>query len=435
MRSWIISIVSFTCYFVSNAQDSLKLSQALRMALNTQHGIQLAQTDIQIAQLKNNWSETGFVPEVHFNFTPTLSFNSVDQKLVNNTEIRRDNARSEQINANITFNWNFFKGFGMSIAKNRLEQEEVRSTYKLEIEVLKLTYDVALNFYDILRIQNLAKITKEQLSIAQLRLDDEKYRLDNNSGNRSNYISAQLDYKEIELALTEQQHEEELAYIKLYQLTGMNPKNKPHLIWNKDDSLNLQWKHLDFSQIQHPELSDLLSQGKILELTRKEDLAGRWPSLSLFGSYNFNRTVNQAGFNLFSQNYGPLVQLQMNFPLYNGGIQTRKARETSLLIKKNKIEIDQWQTNKKLEFDLTVKQMEYYYSKYLKESEKSELAKTQFQIVQDKYKLRTVSNLELRQSQFELIKTQTSMEDARFQWKALQLYLMTLKGDLTELMH
>ena len=63
--------------------------------------------------------ETGAYPELRFNANPSFSSNSLEQKLVNGTEIKRNNALSEVINANVQLNWNLFNGFKLYATKDR----------------------------------------------------------------------------------------------------------------------------------------------------------------------------------------------------------------------------------------------------------------------------------------------------------------------------
>ena len=61
-------------------------------------------------------------------------------------------------------------------------------------------------------------------------------------------------------------------------------------------------------------------QIKINEQIVKELRAQRYPSIRINTGYNFTYSSSSAGFNLFTQNYGPTVGATMQIPIFNGTI-------------------------------------------------------------------------------------------------------------------
>lgn len=431
MSKWIISVLLFAGISPLFSQKLISLKEAIQTALSNQHGIQISKTDLEIASVQDHWSNTGIMPEVFFNLSPTLSFNSLDQKLVNGTEIRRDNARSEQINANLQLNWNFFKGFQMFVVKDRLEEQVTRSKFELDLAILDMSYQVALTYYDIVRQQNLIRTVEEQLSFAKDRIVFEQNRFDLGLKGKSDLLNAQMDEKDLQITLRQQLQNIKLSKLNLLQL----------MQWPLEDSIALS--DTSFQTVKtntnlilsndltaHPQWSFYQSEQKILQYSKKEIQYERWPGLGLIGAYNFNRTENQAGFNLFSQNYGPLIQLQLSVPIYQGGRIKSQAKEMDLRLKRNEISSEQWSSGAKHQLQVARQNMNYYEELVQLESDRIVHAQKILDLVKERSKRSESTHLELRQSMSDVLQAEISKQDALYQLMVQQLILSSLKGDL-----
>ncbi|MBK9270690.1 MAG: TolC family protein [Saprospiraceae bacterium] len=430
MNKWIFSVVICSVGIHLHSQKSIGLKEAIETALSRNHGIQLSKTDLEISSVQNSWSNTGILPEVIFNLAPTLSFNSLDQKLVNNTEIRRDNARSEQMNANLLFNWNFFKGFKMMVAKDRLEEQVRKSKHQLDLDILDLTYQVALAYYDIIRLQNLIKSAEEQVSFSLERVRQEEIKMQKGLSGKTEFLNAQMDYKDFEILLNQQNQQIKIAKINLLQLMQA-PLDSD--IFLSDTSIQTKLNvnidsNNDFSG--HPQWSFYQSEQRILQYSKKEIEYERWPGLGLFGAYNFNRTENQAGFSLFSQNYGPQIQLQLSVPLYQGGRIKNESRRMDLNLKKNEITADQWVSGVNHQMETAKQNLLFNEKLLIMADEKIKHAEEIFQLEKEKYMRSESTHLEMRQAQTDMIQAQIVRQDAWYQYMVQLLIIKSLQGDL-----
>jgi len=430
---WLNLALLLIFSLILSAQN-LKLSDAIRTALERQHGILIAEKDREIAENRNKWGETGIVPQVSLNLNPSLSSNSLDQRLVNGTEIRRDNARSEQYNGNMQLNWDFFQGMRMFIAKDRLELLEERAIRNLELESLNLSYQVALSYYSIVRVMNLIKLARAQMELAEDRVKLEQIRFDQGLKGKADLLAAQIDLQEIGILLRTRENELDLAYQNLMQWMLEPADRKPVLTDTLVPELDMDKPLVQPDLSAHPQLKLYDIDRRVLEYSRKETLAERWPALGLLGAYNFNRTENQAGFSLYSQNYGPLAQLQFSMPLFDGGRISRNSKEIKLQIERNEILRDQWMSGTGYQLAQTRSNEEFHRSRYVLESQKLSLAEENLNLTREKHERNAVTSLELRQAQFDLIAAATNKQDAWYQWMVSRLTLKALVGDLGFLM-
>ena len=87
---------------LTTAQDSvINAREAVDIALQNNLRVQIAKDDQDIARINNNWGNAGKWPTVFANVNNTFTLNSLNQKLTNGTEIKRNGATTNTTNANL----------------------------------------------------------------------------------------------------------------------------------------------------------------------------------------------------------------------------------------------------------------------------------------------------------------------------------------------
>ncbi|MEN9951426.1 MAG: hypothetical protein RLY85_2178, partial [Bacteroidota bacterium] len=101
-------VLFFTC---AQGQDSaFTMKQALDLALKQNLDIQLAQSDLEIATINNNWGNAGALPTIVGNVGNSEARTNINQKLANGSSIERNNVANSSINANVGVSWRIFNG-------------------------------------------------------------------------------------------------------------------------------------------------------------------------------------------------------------------------------------------------------------------------------------------------------------------------------------
>jgi outer membrane protein TolC len=145
-------------------------------------------------------------------------------------------------------------------------------------------------------------------------LEEKKFTL--GRGGKSDLLQAKLDLQELQIIHNKQENDVQDAYAQLFHLMQEKQFTSPRLTDTISGKQNISGIGIQMNYDQHPQLKILNEQMLVNSLTKRELLAERIPSVNFLGAYNFNRTENQAGFNLFSLNYGPIAQLQISVPLF-----------------------------------------------------------------------------------------------------------------------
>ena len=163
---YILFLLPFSFY----GQDSLSLSQAIKIGLQKNYDILLTGKNIEINKLFNSWGEAGLFPQLNISAGQNNSL--ADQRKNPISEIQGTNFlfSSNEINLTPNLSWTIFNGFGIKANKNKLEQLDIQSENTATLAIENTIHGIILAYYQ-------AKIELEKYNLLKgiLRLTTEKY--------------------------------------------------------------------------------------------------------------------------------------------------------------------------------------------------------------------------------------------------------------------
>ncbi len=431
-NSFIFSyfIVSFSLL----SQQSLSLKEAIQIALENNYGIKIVRKDLELAQLNNSWFNAGAFPFVNLNINPNLISNSIDQKFVNNTEIKRSNAVQKNLAAAIELNYNVLNGFKLLVTKEKLSQIEQLSEIDVQIKILDLYKEVAETYFKTLSLQNTLQTLIGQETMARNRKDLEEKRFNLGKTGKSSFLEAAIDLKDIEIMISQQIQaikDNTNALSKLLLLdTGVNLMLTDSLNEEKLNSLLSDQCTLDQSIHQNR----FLIVSKINKLEQDELRRQRFPNVNLIADYHYNKSVNQAGFNLFNQSYGPGIGVQLTVPIYDAQKSRRDLLQSIIRNEQISLQLESWRSDANYLIKNENKRINEQLKILTLESEKYQLATENFELIQKKSALGESNSLEYSQGQFKLIQSSASKNDAFLEIVNSYIKIHYLCSDLEKLL-
>ena len=138
------------------AQD-LTLQGAVAKALENNYGIITTEKSAEISEIRNSWGEAGALPSVRFVGSGNTSKNFSDA----------DNYTSSQYSGTVEMNWTLFRGFGVRIQKDRLEELEKLSEGNVAVVVENTIYSVILSYYNILLADERVNIAEKNMQLSR----------------------------------------------------------------------------------------------------------------------------------------------------------------------------------------------------------------------------------------------------------------------------
>jgi outer membrane protein TolC len=302
----------------ASAQVPLTLKNAIDTALLNNFEIQIARNSAEINKISNSYGFAGGLPSINAAAGDNNSLYNLKQKTSSGLDITKNGVNSNSYNANVTASMILFNGFKVIATKKRLNLLQNQSELQLNLQIQNTISDIMITYFDILRQQSYLGIIQSSLDASSKKMDIVKDRFNVGMANEADLLQAQIDLNTDEQNFKSQQLIIEQSKINLLQVMGV--KQYFHIIINDtilvDQSIR---KDSIISYLENnPQYLSADQQIKINEQIVKEIRAQRYPSVRLNTGYNFVYSSSSAGFNLFTQNYGPTIAATLQVPIFNG---------------------------------------------------------------------------------------------------------------------
>ena len=415
------------------SQDILSLDEAITQALSQNYNILLSVNDKEIAQTANSWYAAGKLPSVTANGVWNNSITNLLQKLSNGTVIERNGNRTSVINLNGQFSYRLYGGKRVFIAKKRLDIQESIAEEALKQDINQVVFDVTNSYININRLIKQKSAIQETISFFEERSKLSRSRFEIGTAGKKDYLQSQIDLnvqRNNEINLT---NNIALAKMDLNQLLARDP-NTPFEVQDiiVPETLPTQAEVMEAIESINPQITLLRYNQQILEQNALEIKALQKPSLFANGSLNFNYNNSSAGFNLFTQNYGPQAGLSVSVPLFTRALANQQIKINALDYKNQGLQIDALKHS--LQSSAAESYQNYNNALQLIELEEQNLniIREHNNIAMERFRKATITTVELRQAQLNLVEAQNRIINARYILKQSEVRLLYVMGRLIQ---
>jgi outer membrane protein len=305
---------------IAGAQVPLTLKNAIDTALQNNFDIQIAKNTVDINRINNTYGVAGGLPSVNASAGDNNSLYNLKQKTSSGLDITQNDVNSSSLNAGVTASMVLFNGFKIIATKKRLSLLQNQSELQLNQQIQNTIASIMVTYFDILRQQSYLDIIQSSLDVSSKKYDIVKARSKVGMANEADLLQAQMDLNLAEQVMKSQAVVVEQGKTNLLLLMGTKqfPQISIHDTIIVDENIRKD-SILNYLENNQQYLS-AEQQIKINEQIVKELRALRYPSIRVSTGYNFTYSSSSAGFNLFTQNYGPTVGATLQIPIFNGTI-------------------------------------------------------------------------------------------------------------------
>jgi outer membrane protein TolC len=299
------------------AQDLLTLEDVIRIGIEKNYDIRLAKNDTKAAQINNTKGNAGMLPRVNANLSDNVSNSSIYQVLANGSEISRNFAFLNGLNANVTGTWTVFDGYRMYATKQRLEELVKLGELNTTAQIQNTVAAISNAYYDIVRQQLQLRISDTLMLITGERVRLSELRFSAGVAAKMDFLQSQVDLNvlktnRLRLEANIMQAKANLNLL-LYRTPGTSFSVDPNIelgVLNQQD--------IEQGVKQKNAALQALSQSKLIgSITKKEISAARLPTVALNSAVIYNLNNAQAGFTLTNRNIGLNVGFSASMPLYD----------------------------------------------------------------------------------------------------------------------
>jgi outer membrane protein len=422
------------CVMVSG-QEIMTLSDAIRTGLENNFSIIIQKNDAQIATNNNTIGNAGFLPAVTLNASQNNTISNTHQETFSGTVKDITGATNRNLNAGVQLSWTLFDGFSMFVGKNMLNILEEMGETQARITIENTLSAIILNYYGIIQQQKLIQVLQDAAALSLERKNIMEARIKLGAGSELMLLQSTVDLNTDSINLIQEMATMQQTMADLNRLLARNPEIR----FTPADSITLN-ETLSFdsllvrSQSQNNELLIAHNNVALNSLAVRDAQSQRYPKLNLNAGYNYSQLNSQTGFASYNQSLGPSFGLTLTYPLFNGFNVNRT-------IKNAKVELNTMETYLKdtdlgIHTDLYKLYIDYKTNLRVVGIEllNQEVARQNVDVAFEKYRLGSINDIDLRETQKKYIDAQYQLLLSQFQAKKAEVELLRISGELVKVL-
>lgn len=413
------------------AQQKLGLEEAIAVALNNNYDIKLVNNDIQMAKNNVNLGNAGMLPRLDASFTDGGSKQNITRTQSNGNQQTLDGVRNTSMNYGAALGWTIFDGLQMFTNYERLKELQKQGEVNAKATILTTVSNVINAYYTVLKTQQLVTARDSALDISQLRLKIANNKLTIGRGSKLDVLAAKVDYNTDTSAYLQEINLLKTAKTALNQVMARD-LNIDFTVADKidiDDALDYKTLAGQMASL-NPDLQNAFINKKIAELNLKQVKGQRYPTVAVNGGYEFQKSASPTGFNTQTRATGFTYGLTASLNVFNGFLQRQNERNAKIGINSSALTFEK--VKQDIQAQLISTYQNYSTNLDLLKIEKSnvDIARQNLDITLEKYRLGSISPLELREAQKNSIDAITRYLEAQFQAKLTEISLKEISGTL-----
>lgn len=433
MRSRLVVISICICSSAFSQDSSFSSKEAVYLALQQNLEIQIAQTDLEIADINNNWGNAGKWPLITANMNNTEAVSNINQKLTNGTTITRNNVANSNFNANLAISWRIFNGLRVKSTKERFETIEKMGAIALKQQIDQISFDVLNIYNNLIRLKKQIIATSAIIDLSKERLKIAETRFNVGSGAKTDMLQARIDLNAQEVNL--ENINKQVANTKA-MINTMLKRKADAPFYAKDEQFVIPT--INYANIveklekQNYQLLMAEQQKLNILIDKKIINSQRLPTATLSTLTNLNRSKAGAGFFLTNQTLGPNLGLGIGIPIFNGNINKTQLKVNSIQQKQQDLQIELIKSQ--LQRDLLIAFQEYENAISVSKIEEKNVkfAEENNMISTERFKKLQSNSIELRQAQLSLIEAQDRFINAQYRAQVAAYTLQFITGEISK---
>lgn len=410
-------------------QDSISFEEAVRLALERNYRVRLAQNDVQSSSVSVASNRAEYLPDLSFSSSGRRnygrSFSQQEGGIVNQT--------SSSASFGVSSGINVFDGFNKDATLDQAQAQVQASSRMLRRRRQDVVFDVVSRYIELGQNRDLVRVREENLTLRQEQLSQTQAQIEVGEKPPSDVYQIRADVAEAEQQLLQAQRNVETTETNLARLLVLDPFADHDFAVGAVESVaetELDVQEYDLDRLIDTAFegrADLEAQLASIEASEQGVRAARssyWPSLNLSGNYGTNASSvarslpGQEGtpgfFDQLNNRRGGGFSVQLSFPIFNR-FQTRYNVEQQQVQLEN-VRFQREQLRQDIAVDVRQAYLDYQNAqKALDVTERRlEAAQRAQEAAQERYRLGAANYVELAQANTDLAEARSARVQARY---------------------
>jgi len=392
----------------------------------------LPKNNLKIDETNNNLANAGILPALNANLTNNNSLIDTEQTQADGSVRELNNAKNYSLSYGVGLDWTIFDGLSMFARKEQLATLEAQGKSELQATILNRISDVYLTYYDLVQQQQVMASIDSAIVISNQRVTTADNRFSIGKASKLELLNAQVDLNTDKSLLLSQKELYKNTKIRLNELLARDLQTDFKVKQEITFEENLVYDELkDLAAKQNPQLQAQILNKKLADLNLKQIKGNRYPTVRLTSGYNFTRSEASLGFITQSSGQGFVYGVTASVPIFNGFLQNKREKSAEYEVENASITLNQ----QKLALESQLASFYQSYQTNLEltkiEKENVEIASQNLDITLSKFKIGTITTIEVRTAQQNFIEASVRYATAQYQTKLAEINLKELSGTLS----
>jgi outer membrane protein len=319
--------------FSTQAQDILKLEDAIKIALENNYDIKIAANNLKIDETNSSAGAAGMLPNVNATINNTNSIQNITQTQGDGSQKSLNGAKNLNLSYGVGLDWTVFDGMKMFAKREQLKVLQKQGEAQLKLAIFTKISAVYTSYFDLVQQQQQLAALDTAIVISTQRLNTAQNRYTIGKASKLEVLNAKVDLNTDESLLLKQKETYQNTKTQFNQLLARNPETPFKVVNEIPIDTKLVYADLKAaSEKQNPQLQAVLLEKNSSELQLKQVKAGRYPTVKINSGYTFTHTEASLGFVTQSQGRGFNYGFSAAVPIFNGFYQNRTEKIAKLTL-------------------------------------------------------------------------------------------------------
>lgn len=426
----------FLLLFIKVAgQNVLSTQEAVELALEFNHGIKIANNNVEIADNNANILNSGFLPRVTGSAGAIYNIENTDAEFSNGTTTTLNGAESSRYNSSVNLNYTLFDGLGRQYNYKILKEEKQLSELDARETIENTVLQLFTVYYNVAQLSENSSSLEETLNISKDRLTRAEYQFAYGQATKLGVLNAQVDINNDSINVIN-------ANNRL-----INSKRDLNVVLGNALSNTFEVDTL-ITFIMQLDKTDLLNKMKsnnvtLLQLEKnllisdyniKSWKSDYLPTVGLTGSYGWNKNNNNAA-SFLAVSTSTVISggINLSWNLFDGGSTITRVKNAKIDLENQQLQKEQIIINIERDFNNAWDDYQNKLTIYNLQEENILTSKNNFDRTQEKFRLGQVTSIEFRQAQLNLLNSKLSRNQAKYDAKLAELFVLQLSGEILNL--
>ncbi|MGW8123767.1 TolC family protein [Roseivirga echinicomitans] len=430
MKMKIVLVLFFFTFIKVNAQEPITIAEAVQLGLEHNLSIKISKKSAETSANNSEMSHWAMLPTLGVTANKSYSNTDVTQKLANSNETKEiKDARTNNLNLSPTLNWTVFDGLGMFYTRDRLKVQAQLGEDDLQIQIENNIALISNAYYRVVLEQERARVFQDALDLSKDRLELARTRYEVGKASKLVYLQAQVDYNADSSSFLIQRELIHNVKVELNRLLGQELERQYEVSsgFTFDSTLKLN-ELLRDANLNSPSVVRAQRSREVNYLQIKELNAEKFPKVNLNFGYTYNDRNSDAGAVLNNLSTGFNYGAGLSFNIFNGFDLKRREQNAKIQLELTDLQIRD--LTQSLEANLRKVYGNYQNGISLNRLEdlNLEVAKENYDIALERYKVGNSTAIELREAQINLVQAEIRKITSRYNVKLAEIELKRLSG-------